>query len=530
MSGGEASRGAAAGGESGRISVPRAVLAGWGLLLLAGALGLAAACSDVQGPEPAERRGSLAILASYAPSPGQGGSLTLSAAYDSANMVAVRLVDLERDTTTVDRVSPFEPTSDTTEMRLETTLEGDSADFRLDLELLHDEDPLLEAERTVTLRAGSTVTAEVELALVEGGGPLEGRVVRAQEGTGIEGVSVSFVQASGSSVRAASTAPVVARVTTDSDGTWTSPDLVPDTYDILFEDPERENTTLFGVEVVEGQQQKSVGQVPLVPASDQLGSLSGQVSNASTGTGIDSATVELREGMSNTSGTALATTTSDSSGRYLFAEQPAGTYTVLATASNFADGSRTGFVVGGSSVTGKDLSLSPLGRGDIQIILTWGETPEDLDAHLTGPDSAGGRFHVYFGNMGSLDSNPYAALDVDDVTSFGPETISITRVRPGTYRYSVHDFTNRNATPDSPSHALAESGAEVEVFVQDTLAAEFFPPNEDGTLWTVFEIRDSSIARVDTMGYESSSSAIESVLPGAMPAGKTYSTDRSRQP
>jgi hypothetical protein len=81
-----------------------------------------------------------------------------------------------------------------------------------------------------------------------------------------------------------------------------------------------------------------------------------------------------------------------------------------------------------------------------QASLTWGESPDDLDAHLTGPcdpDDGGcsDRFHVYFANEGTLDSPPWAYLDTDDVSSFGPEIMSISKCIPGTYRYSVNNST-----------------------------------------------------------------------------------------
>lgn len=582
---------------------------------LVAALLLAVACeSGVQGPAGDARPGSLVVSGSLEADTSRAAARSLSAAYDSADAVAVRLVDPGGDSIAVERVEPFDPSDGTAEVRVRTSISGDSQSFRLDLDLRRGEAPLFAASRSVTLEAGATATVEVSLspvaagveapsgpvvlptvgdtsrvegavlfatgdtvpgrtlswssrnsdvvsatsdglltaaavgtttvvgsfeghadsldAIVESGASarLEGRVVAAQGGSGIEGVEVSFASAggSGSSVSAAR-ASQVAAVTTDAEGFWTSPPLSPGTYDVSFAHPDRENTTLFGAEATENRQ-SSVGRVPLVPSSSQVGAVAGTVLNARDGTSVAGATVELREGVNATSGTAAASTTADASGQFRFAERPAGTYTLRVTDPDFADGSRTAFVVGGSEVAGQDVSLSPSGAaGEVRIVLTWGETPPDLDAHLTGPDGSGGRFHVYFADRGSLDTAPFAALDVDDTDSFGPETITITRLRDGVYRYSVHDFTNSAATPESPSSALAQSGARVEVFIGGTKRAEFFPPGQDGTLWTVFELRGDSVTAVDTMGYQTDPGAVGSVVPAGEASVKADGYEKSKQ-
>ncbi len=620
MSAPGAGRGNGTGAGSGDADVRRRLPA-LGALLLGGLAALAACQSDVQGPgeDGPAGVGSLVVAGSFEADTSRAAARTLSAAYDSADGVAVRLLDTADESAVEELEEPFDPSEGTAEVEVEVPVEGDSTDFLLNLDLLRGEDALFSASRTVTLRAGATTTAEVTLAPVAAGvrapaGPLaiptvrdtlrvegavlfatgdtipgrtplwesrdpgivsttadglltaqsvgqatlvasaggetdsvqvsvqeaaeallEGRIVSPQEGTGVGGVTVGFTAVDTGSAAAAPRASRVAAqvepVTTDADGTWTSPPLEPGTYDVTFEHPDRENTTLFGADAQAGRQ-TSVGQVPLAPASVQVGGLAGTVVNARDGTAVSGATVELREGVNATSGTAAATTTTDETGQYTFFEQPAGTYTVTATGSDFVEGARTAAVVGGTQLTGRGLALSPSGTsGEVRIVLTWGETPSDLDAHLTGPDGSGGRFHVYFGNTGSLDTDPFAALDVDDVTSFGPETITITQVRDGVYRYSVHDFTNRSATPDSPSSALAQSGATVEVFIDGTLEAEFFPPNQDGTLWTVFELQGSTVTPVNTMEYESDSGAVGSLVPAgsAAEASKASGSGGSEQ-
>ena len=86
-----------------------------------------------------------------------------------------------------------------------------------------------------------------------------------------------------------------------------------------------------------------------------------------------------------------------------------------------------------------------LSDDEYRIILTWGATPSDLDSHLVGPNMQGtGNFQVYFGNKQyKYEDIVYAELDVDDTTSSVPDTITIIKpIVAGTYKYSVHDFTN----------------------------------------------------------------------------------------
>lgn len=71
------------------------------------------------------------------------------------------------------------------------------------------------------------------------------------------------------------------------------------------------------------------------------------------------------------------------------------------------------------------------------VRLTWGSSPRDVDSHLLLPGGA----HVYFVNKGSLSSEPFASLDVDDVSSFGPEITTIRRPKVGVYRFFLHNFS-----------------------------------------------------------------------------------------
>lgn len=115
----------------------------------------------------------------------------------------------------------------------------------------------------------------------------------------------------------------------------------------------------------------------------------------------------------------------------------------------------------------------------MRIVLNWGATPEDLDSHIVYPDN-----HIYFSSMKGAD----AQLDVDDTTSYGPETITLERKHDGErYVYAVHDYTNG----ENPGLFLSKSSAKVFVYVGQTLIRTYYvPANQVGNLWTVFAITE----------------------------------------
>ncbi|MDZ7706228.1 MAG: carboxypeptidase regulatory-like domain-containing protein [Trueperaceae bacterium] len=193
----------------------------------------------------------------------------------------------------------------------------------------------------------------------------------------------------------------------------------------------------------------------------------------------------------------LGETTSQSDGTFRVPARPNSEVVVEATAGAGTATTNTINTPGEGEET--DIGDIVIEAPVLQISLSWGETPSDLDSHFTGPLEAGGRFHVYYVNQGSLSQSPYAQLDTDDTTSFGPEVITVTRVFNGVYRYSVHDFSNRNA---SQSRALAESGATVEVRVDGVVVDTYNVPDQEGTLWTVFDFENGNVTPIDTVSYE----------------------------
>ncbi|MEW6434008.1 MAG: hypothetical protein AB1730_21105 [Myxococcota bacterium] len=124
-----------------------------------------------------------------------------------------------------------------------------------------------------------------------------------------------------------------------------------------------------------------------------------------------------------------------------------------------------------------------------QAILTWLENPSDLDSHFTGPCETGatgcvdGRFHISYSERGSLTESPYAYLDTDDTTGFGPEITTLTRCKAGVYRFSVHLY--------SGEPGLEASHAKVSLLLTDGTLTERIVPTSNpsaSVVWTVGDL------------------------------------------
>jgi len=114
----------------------------------------------------------------------------------------------------------------------------------------------------------------------------------------------------------------------------------------------------------------------------------------------------------------------------------------------------------------------------------------------------------------------------------GPETITISAVRSGTYRYYVHNFDNAGR-PNSMR--LYKSKASVKVYHSSLSGGltKFKAPNKPGDLWTVFEFNTSSgVTRIRTVGSESSSANVDnhgSSLDTTAPTVTSVSTTADNQ-
>jgi uncharacterized protein YjdB len=321
---------------------------------------------------------------------------------------------------------------------------------------------------------GKIGTAQVTVTPLANAARLAGVVIDFTTGLAIPGATVIF-QINNANF---------ATVTAGADGKFTSPGLpaAPNGIWILANKTGYQQSEILVPQPLAGFT-TNTEPIPLVPSSSTKGAISGTVRDSRTGLPIPNADLALSSWLTPTP----VNTITNSSGVYTFTNLFAGTYQVTASGTGYRPSTRTGVAVGNGAVTAnQDLVLTTAGSTDVRIVLTWGSQPRDLDSHLTGPTTGTARFHVYYGSRGSFTSTPFAGLDVDDTDGGGPETVTITQLVGGNYRFSVHDFSNRNSTS---STALGLSGARVALYLPNGQSRAFFVPTQPGTLWTVFELQ-----------------------------------------
>ncbi|MEP7274360.1 MAG: carboxypeptidase regulatory-like domain-containing protein, partial [Acidobacteriota bacterium] len=230
------------------------------------------------------------------------------------------------------------------------------------------------------------------------------------------------------------------------------------------------------------------------------GTVTGIIRNAANAAVIVGATITV-------AGTNLSAT-SVAGGVYTINNVPSGAQTLNATATGFIAAQVPATVTTGQTLT-QNISLSPaLPPGEIRITLNWSRNsaghPRDLDAHLTGPNPNGSCFHVFYNGTGDLNAAPFAKLEVDnrDVPTEPPtETIRISKLSPGIYRFYVYDFIEEDAD------GLSRSRATVQVFGSSGQLGSFTVPIGAGRYWTVFEIngQTGAITTVNQLAIPSSS-------------------------
>ena len=213
---------------------------------------------------------------------------------------------------------------------------------------------------------------------------------------------------------------------------------------------------------------------------------------------------------------------------------PGGWYTILSEKSGYYQGYHDAKSCGNQANQNNSLSAT-MNEGEMRIILRWPKTNpvtgKDLDSHLSIPNKDdNGTVHIWYGtNAGGVSANDYYVYGANDNVTLdkdhnddsspasppGDETITITKVRSGTYSYSVHNYTEKLRSTSSPADNLSKSNAKVEVIYnkEGTLVRKrFYAPSDNGTLWGVFTFDSSGsgdgFTRVDNMSYEATNSNI----------------------
>jgi len=267
--------------------------------------------------------------------------------------------------------------------------------------------------------------------------------------------------------------------TTEDDGIYFLGGLPPGEIEVQFS-ADGYVPAMAYFEIIGGE--TTTGDVVLMAPQGDSGNLTGTARNAQDFEPIEGVHIILREGINNVDGTIIDETDSDELGEFAFNDLPAGTYTMYGEKDGYDDNWVNGVCVP-NDTTHYDLIMSPiLGWGEIRIVLTWDLNPDDLDSHLLTPEIEGDYYHIYFVYKGSLDFPPYAELDWDDVTSYGPETVTIGTVFPDKYKYYVHHWAGSGSISTT-------SNAIVKIYNWSGYVTGFHAPQtgEEGLWWEVFD-------------------------------------------
>ena len=156
--------------------------------------------------------------------------------------------------------------------------------------------------------------------------------------------------------------------------------------------------------------------------------------------------------------------------------------TLTATADDYIDYVNEQVTIDSIGTFTQNISMSPtLGDAVFRMVLNWSSVPSDLDAHLKTPDISGSSYHVYWMDQGSSTSVPYATLDYDVTTGYGPETMSIYETFSGTYHFYIKQFSDNGA--------LTSSGASVQIYnAEGNSQAVQVPTTGTGIYWHVCDI------------------------------------------
>lgn len=170
----------------------------------------------------------------------------------------------------------------------------------------------------------------------------------------------------------------------------------------------------------------------------------------------------------------------DAQGRFAVPAQPNSTVLVSSTVLGQSD---TRIVTTGTSASVDMVTCLSLADGAATIKLTWGANPVDLDSHLTIAGSNGSSYEIYYRNKSQEVDGVVYDLDVDDISSFGPEITTLPSLVSERYRFVVHIYYGTGT--------FATSEARVELNINGQLHV-FTPTGSDASstsrYWHVFDL------------------------------------------
>ena len=212
---------------------------------------------------------------------------------------------------------------------------------------------------------------------------------------------------------------------------------------------------------------------------DKTGHLSGVVVDAVSGDGVKDAVLTFQPAKKSIRQKSVKT---DAEGIFSVDLEPS-VYTILITADDYVEEEFIFEIKEGRNYSGEQFTISPkLKKGTARIVLEWNAEPQDLDSYLMGSTDDGKDVSVNFRQKEAKSGGDViAALDLDDIDGYGPETTTIYNLN-GVYQFQVADF-RRTGT-------LKQYGATVKVYLpgKDPATITIDPGADVKDIWIVCEI------------------------------------------
>jgi uncharacterized protein YfaP (DUF2135 family)/pimeloyl-ACP methyl ester carboxylesterase len=124
-------------------------------------------------------------------------------------------------------------------------------------------------------------------------------------------------------------------------------------------------------------------------------------------------------------------------------------------------------------------------EGQLVSVLRWDVNPNDLDSHLIKYNANGQQqYHIYYSNRNGGTDN----LDVDDTTSYGPETVTINQLDPtANYVYAIYHYGGSGSitTTSQAQVSVLQNGKPVRIYKA--------PLTGEGRWWKVFEVQNGQV-------------------------------------
>ena len=338
----------------------------------------------------------------------------------------------------------------------------------------------------------STYTTNGFTTSPSGSGTIKGSV-KMGNGSALSGVSVAL----------SIYGTTVATATTGSNGDFSQSSLGLGVYSLTYTKSDYLTTSQSDT-LASDNQTLTVETLTQLPDNCSSGTISGKITNAVDGSAVSSVGLYAYKG-----GTYITSTTTNSSGVYSFSNMAPAWYDVYSIKSGYIDENFRAYSCGAQEDQDNSITTT-LPSDTMRIILNWPKTnPQtavDLDSNLYSPNSAGNGWDRIFYSNNETYGTDTVILDKDDDEDTAPpgdETITISKVRSGTYIYKVHNYTDSAANTDAKKTNLKNSKAKVKVYYNDgtcCIKKRYYVPNDNGTLWGVFTFnKDTGFTASDNM-------------------------------